>query len=291
MTTIMAPAGLVPLEAPLPAPRQYDLVSAATLIDPTSDRWLGGAWTGGDAPGPAHTRDPCSTGTERVKIGPGDIVTQMHGRFVVYLSGFCTASHIGPDPSFFTDRLKLVFQVYEGAAVERMLATGDGHLGALGSYLGDPNMEVLGGGAVSPLRALELLENRIAALGGGMIHATPAVVTAWMSAYTLEPKGSVLRTIASGTPVANGAGYIGAVPDGQGAPASDQEWAFASGPIQIYRSNEIQTIGDNYAQTLDRSNNDVLFIAERPYLFNWIARNDPADDDHLQAGVLVDLQP
>jgi hypothetical protein len=288
MTTIMAPAGLVPLEAPLPAPREYDLLSAATLIDPTSDRWLGGAWTGGDAPGPAYTHDPCSTGTERVKIGPGDIVTQMRGRFVVYLSGFCTAAHIGPDPTFWTDRLKLVFQIYEGAAVERVLATGDGHLGAFGSYLGDPNMEVLGGGAVTSLRALELLETRIAQRGGGLIHAAPATATAWASeTLVTSSRGQMVTTL--GTRVAVGAGYIGVRPDGQAAPASDEEWAFASGPIQIYRDPNIQTIGDNYAQTLDRSNNDVLFIAERPYLFNWIARNDPADADHLQAGVLIDL--
>jgi hypothetical protein len=291
MTAIMAPAGLVPLAAPLPAPPQYDLLNAGTLVDPTTDRWLGGANIGGDAPGPAYTHDPCSAGTDRVKIGAGDIVVQQAYRFVVYLSGFCTASSIGPDPTFWTDRLKQVFQVYEGAGVERMLATGDGHLDGMGNhYLGDGNMETLGGGAVGSLRALELLENRIASRGGGMIHATPATATAWAADSLLTTARGQMRTML-GTLVAVGAGYIGAYPAGGSAPASDQEWAFASGPVQIYRDPTIQTIGDNYAQTLDRSNNDVLFIAERPYLLNWLARNDPADDDHLQAGVLVDLVP
>jgi hypothetical protein len=291
VSVISASSALVPLLAPIPPPRQYDLLAAATLVDPTNSRWLGGAWTGGDSPGPAYTHDPCSSGTDRVKLGAGEIGDQKSYRFVVYLSGFCTAQSIGPDPTWLTDRLKLVFQVYEGAAVERVLANGDGHSGAFGSYLGDPNMETLGGGAVGSLRALELLETRIAKNGTGLIHAAPATATAWAADSLLTTTGPVKRTVANGTPVAVGPGYIGVHPDGTGAPAADQEWAFASGPIEIYRDQNISTIGDNYSQSLDRSLNDALFIAERPYLFNWIARQDPGDADHIQAGVLIDLVP
>lgn len=274
------------LQAPIPSPRPFDLLAAATLVDPTTQRWLGGAWTGGDAPGPAHTHDPCSTGTDRVKASAGDIPQQMSGTFNVYLTGFCTAQSIGPDPTFWTDRLRLSFQVYEGAAVERVLATGDGHA-TLGPYLGDSNMEVLGGGAMSPVHALGLLETEIALAGGGIIHAAPATATEWISAYLIEPVRNVMQT-KLGTPVAVGAGYIGVTPDGQAAAGTEQEWAFASGPIQIYRG-DIQMVPDRYADAFDRSLNDVLYIAERPYLFNWIARTDPSDDAHVQAGVLVDL--
>lgn len=288
MTAIAAPAGFVPLDAPIPVPRPFDLLAAATLVDPTNPRWLAGGWTGGDSPGPAYTHDPCSTGTDRVKASAGDIASQMSGTFNVYLSGFCTAQSIGPNPTFWTDRLKLAFQVYEGAAVERVLATGDGH-STLGSYLGDPNMEVLGGGVVSALRGLELLETEIAMAGGGMVHVAPATATALISLSVIAPVRGVMRTLL-GTPVAVGAGYIGVTPDGEAAPAADQEWAFASGLIQIYRG-EIETVPDRYADAFDRSMNDVLYIAERPYLFNWIARQDSADDDHVQAGVLIDLVP
>jgi len=212
----------------------------------------------------------------------------MSGTFNVYLSGFCTAQSIGPNPTFWTDRLRLAFQLFEGAAVERVLATGDGHT-TLGSYLGDPNMEVLGGGVVSALRALELLETEIALAGGGMVHVAPATATAMISLDLITGVRGVMQTYL-GTPVAVGAGYIGVAPDGHAAPASDQEWAFASGPIQIYRG-EIETVPDRYADAFDRGLNDVLYIAERPYLFNWIARQDSADDDHVQAGVLIDLVP
>jgi hypothetical protein len=288
VTAIQAPAGFVALQAPIPSPRPFDLLAAATLVDPTNQRWLAGGWTGGDIPGPAHTHDPCSTGTDRVKASSGDIAQQMSGTFNVYLSGFCTAQSIGPNPTFWTDRLKLAFQVYEGAAVERVLATGDGHQ-TLGSYLGDPNMEVLGGGVVSALRGLELLETEIALAGGGMVHVAPATATAMISANLLTAVRGVMQTYL-GTPVAVGAGYIGVTPDGEASPAADQEWAFASGPIQIYRG-DVETVPDRYADAFDRALNDVLYIAERPYLFNWIARQDSADDDHVQAGVLIDLVP
>ena len=116
-----------------------------------------------------------------------------------------------------------------------MLATGDGHQ-TLGSYLGDPNMEVLGGGVVSALRGLELLETEIALAGGGMVHVAPATATAMISANLLTAVRGVMQTYL-GTPVAVGAGYIGVTPDGEASPAADQEWAFASGPIQIYRGD------------------------------------------------------
>ena len=286
MTTITAPAGLVPLQAPIPSPRPFDLLAAATLVDPTNQRWLGGGWTGGDTPGPAHTHDPCSSGTDRVKASAGDIPTQMEGTFNVYLTGFCTTQSVGPNPTFFTDRLRLAFQVYEGAAVERVFATGDGHA-TLGPYLGDANMEIIGGGPMPALQALALLENEIAQAGGGIIHVAPATATILAAAYAIEAARGVMYT-RLGTPVAVGAGYIGVAPDGQGAPGALEEWMFASGPLQIYRG-DIELVPDRYAEAIDRSMNDVLFVAERPYLFNWIARTDPADDAHVQAGALVDL--
>jgi hypothetical protein len=45
----------------------------------------------------------------------------------------------------------------------------------------------------------------------------------------------------------------------------------------------------SYAQALDRAMNDVLFLAERPYVLNWIGRQNTTDDENVQAGILVDL--
>lgn len=290
MTTIMAPGGLVNLQAPVPSPHPYGLLDAATLVDPPNNRWLAGSWTAGYPVGPVHTQDPCATGTNRPKDFNGPMGTQINERFVAYMDAFCTASGVGPDETWLTDRLRLAFQTYEKIEVERALATG---ALTLGHYLGDPNMEVLGGGAVSGHRALQLLEDTIALNGTGIIHATPATAVEWASEFLISPArvGSSLMTTAIGTPVAIGAGYIGVRPDGQTAPGAETAWAFASGPIEIYRDPEITIIPEDYSQALDRSNNDLRFLAERPYMFNWIARQDSDDPDHTQAGVLVDLTP
>jgi hypothetical protein len=283
----MAPGGLVDLLAPVPSPHPFGLLDAATLVDPTGNRWLTGIWTGGYPVGPAHTHDPCATGTLRVKETNGPLGTQINERFVVYMDAFCTAQGVGVDAGWLTDRLELAFQTYEKIEVERALATGND---TLGHYLGDPNMDVLGGGVVTAHRALELLEDYISLNGTGIIHATPGVATDWASEFLIQSKGKQMYT-ALGTPVAVGAGYIGVTPSGQSGPASDQAWAFASGPIEIYRDPTIQVVPELYSQALDRSMNDLRYFAERPYAFNWIARQDGSDPDHTQAGVLVDLVP
>ena len=284
MSTI-SPAGLAEVSAPLPKPREYTLLDAAQVDTPGSDRWLGGAWIEGYPSGQASTHDPCSAGTYRQKNDAGVIARPMAGAFTVYLPAQCDSRSIGPTPDRFTERLRLVFESVEPAAVERVLVDGDGHT-TLGSYLGDTNMEVLGTG-VTPVEGLALLERELATIGSmGMIHVPPATATYWASLALIESRGGVMRT-KLGTLVAVGAGYQGARPDGEAAAGADEEWVFASGMIQITRSESFVMPAD-YAQALDRSNNDVLFLAERHYLLAWVGRIDSSDDDHVQAGVLVD---
>jgi hypothetical protein len=93
--------------------------------------------------------------------------------------------------------------------------------------------------------------------------------------------GDHLETIASGTPVAFGGGYDGAVANGTAAGAGNA-WAFATGPVRVYVSDS-RLVGDDLNGTLDTSNNDVTFRAERFVLASW--------DTALQAAVLVDWTP
>ena len=95
MTTVIAPGNTVQLSAPLPAPRRYTLLDAATIVVPDNDRWLGGGWSEGYPPGPASTHDPCSTGSDRVKTEAGVIATELVGPFSVYLFGKCIVQSIG----------------------------------------------------------------------------------------------------------------------------------------------------------------------------------------------------
>jgi hypothetical protein len=286
MTSMVAAAGLADISAPLPPPRWYRLLDAANTQTAADDRWLAGAWIEGYPTGPAYTHDPCSAGTFRQKNDAGVFARPVAGAFTVYLPAMCDSRGIAPNTQRFEDRLMRWFEAQESAAVERVLADGDGH-STLGAYLSDVNMEVLGSGAVDPLEALSLLEDEIASVGNGMIHAAPATATYWAANALIEPERNQMRT-KLGTLVAVGAGYRDVDPASAATPGAGEEWAFASGYIQITRS-EAFTIPDDISQALDRSNNDVLYFAERHYLLSWIGRQDTNDEANIQAGVLIDL--
>lgn len=277
--------GLVALDAPLPSPRLDDLLAVASVVPLGDDTWLSGGWSGGAPPGPAFTHDPCSSGTDRIKSGAGEIASQVSRLFNVYMPAFCTAQGVGTDADAFIGRLRDAFRVYESAAVERVLATGDG-ITDVGPYIADDHMEVLASTAQDPVAALRLLETAIARHGTGIIHAAPSTVVLWDAMNLTVIKGDLTFT-KRGTPVAVGTGYIGIVPDGGSALAQDEQWAFATGPLEVRRADEIDVPASSYAEILDRSLNDVYVIAERPYLLNWLGRTSSIDDDHVQAGVLV----
>lgn len=285
MTTITAPGPLLPLDAPLPQPRIATLLDAATAVPEQDERWRAGARVNGYPAGRPNTHDPCSTGTFRAKDAENTGARPAFGSFTVVVGGVCTSVSIGSDPAWYTERLRRWFEAVESEAVERVLATGDGH-SSLGSYLGDANMETLGSAAVSPTEGLALLEDAIAAYGNGMIHVAPATATYWQCAGCITVRNNIART-GLGTIVAVGAGYRGAVPDGEEALGAGEEWAFASGFVQ-YRRGEVQVLGDTYAQSLDRTSNQATFYAERDYLLTFVGRQSPTDDNHVQAGVLID---
>lgn len=286
MSVAVAPAGLVPLDAPLPARRTDDLLAVTPPLERDLGHWLAGIASGGYPPGPAFTHDPCSHGSQRVKMNAGTIAGQESGRFTVYLPASCTTQSVAGDPLTFRERLEAMFAVYEGAAVERALATGDGH-DDFGPYLGNANLKLLAGGdATDAVTALGLLENEIARHGTGLIHTAPSTVVVWDALNLTVARGPLTYT-RRGTPIAVGAGYVDVTPDGADALATGEQWAFATGPIEIRRSAEIIVPASQMAEITDRSVNDVYVVAERPYVFNWLARLSTDDDDHVQAGVLV----
>lgn len=281
-------AGLVPLDAPLPQPRLYDLLAGASEITMESDRWLAGASLRGYPPGPAYTFDPCGEGTYRVKEDGGPVPNPMLGTFTVYVPGVCTARTVGPTADEYKARLSLAFRALEGLAIERFFATGDGHAG-MGPYLTDPNLEILNSGtAVTPVEGLAMLEQEIATVGSGMIHVAPATATAWVANLLISVGRDGKMRTGLGTVVTIGGGYMAAYPDNApGTPPADQEWAFASGPVE-YRRSEVTILPGNYSQALDRAQNEVVFIAERNYLLTWVGRQDSSDETQIQAGVLID---
>ena len=129
------------------------------------------------------------------------------------------------------------------------------------------------GTALSPRRALALLEHRIglASDGGeqGVIHMTRDVAALLASNSNMlfhEAGKEHLQTL-GGTPVIVGSGYTGTGPDGAtGATATDiNKWIYATGTVRTY-VGKIDVVNDNLAQAYDVSGNanDMRLKAIRP---------------------------
>lgn len=277
MSTVTAIGPALALDGPLPSARPFGLLTIpGVLVDGGSDRWLNGVNVYGYPEEVPELWEPCSSGTYRDKSEGAGVSQPRFDPFGMYVPITCSALSMG-DWRSFASRAEMVLEATTSYGVE--LALSQGVVTSSNPYFGDAAVTVLGGGAVTAAVGLSWLENAIGATGrGGIIHATPAIVAAW-SDFLLAENG-VLRT-RNGTPVAAGAGYIGASANGVAA-GSGQNYAFATGPVEV-RLSEITRVGEDINGTLDTSNNDVTFRAERFALADW--------DTALQAAVLIDWTP
>ncbi len=169
------------------------------------------------------------------------------------------------------------FAASESYAIEKELSQGIALPG--NPYLSDANAQVLASGAtVSPRIGLSYLLNALGATGrNGVLHATPGVVSAWGMFRAYHEAGVLYTT--EGTPISEGQGYIGAQPAGESAPTAVHEWAFATGPVDVRRSQAVIYPG-TVSQAFDRATNLLTYRVERTYLVDW--------DAVLQAAVFID---
>lgn len=280
--------GYGPLErrdGPAPATRNNTLLQVASsmglLITEDTDYWMNGIQLQSYSADHANGFDPCGEGSNAVKVPGGGINLPKFGPVEVYFSETCTARVVGPEEAWFTARAVAGIGGTEEAYIETVLATG----GAVPAnpHLTDGNLDELNSGAATdPVEGLALLEETIGGTKkGGLIHAAPATVTYWARYRCIqEPtRQGELYTLA-GTPIVCGYGYIGAIPDGGSALSATEDWAFATGPVKIWRAPNITIIPGLYKEALDRSTNTLTYRAERPYVVTW--------DGNLQAGVLID---
>lgn len=152
-------------------------------------------------------------------------------------------------------------------------------------FLCDAALDILAGGvAQTPSTAMSYLEEAIGATGRqGMILTSPAVGAAFNSSgYHVEPRNGRLVTTANETLVVLDGGFASASPSLHAPLTAGQGWAFATGPIQVRRT-EVEVMPGEISEAIDRGENIVTFRAERGYLVTW--------DTSLQAGVLVDWTP
>lgn len=269
------------LSAPLPIPRSFGLLNAAKVILET-ERFPSSATILDYPTGDVSVQVAGAHGSMGTKAFDATIDQQDVTGFTVYLGVTCTTVS-AKDPDFRT-RLQAAFRALEQQEVERMLVDADGTFST--PYLTDTNLENFGA-AVSPTEGLAQLENAIAEVGNGMIHATPGTATAWAAGTLIQRRSPGIMETMLGTVVVVGAGYVGAYPQGGSAPSGDQEWAFASGFVEVHRDDDV-IIGPTIGQSMERSTNDVSLVAERNYLLAWVGRQAPGDENHVQAGILID---
>ena len=285
--------GLWPADGPIPQAPPHNLLSVpGVLLPPTEDEhWLLGValW-----PYPRDIPDvigPCEEGTFRLKNDPEDWNNSLFGPFTAYL-GITCMSALAKRPDF-ADRARLALQARESYAVSKQLAFATAQ--PMDPHLTDANVHILAGGAA--VRAdvgLSYLENAIGATAqAGMIHATPAVATAWngQSGYSVEDSGGTLYTTANKTPVAVSYAYHGATPTGGAAAGEGQSWTYATGPVQVRRQNSIEIIAPTLAESMDRSDNVVTYRAERGFVVSYDVPESSSDVRPVQAAVLIDWTP
>jgi hypothetical protein len=175
------------------------------------------------------------------------------------------------------ERLKRQLEGVTQKALERELWHGDIRIAE-----GHDNKALISGAtvlnsgtALSPKRALALLEHAIAAAshGGeqGVIHATRDVVALLSSNSNMlfhEKDKDHLQTM-GGTPVIVGSGYTGqgpvSVTDGSETPTAANKWIYATGTVKVYLG-DVDVVNDNLAQAYDVSGNanDMRIKAIRP---------------------------
>ncbi len=290
MTTGIGP--LWRIDGPLPLAPQYGLLQAARsesvriLADVDErgiERWGNGVEVYPYPPDEAHVFDSCgvygSTPTEKELGGTAD--RPQFDALTVYLAETCTSYRVWNQEAF-KARAVAAMGAVEGRAVEREFLAGDIFAGQ--PHLADgqgtfPNAD----DPTSVVNGIALLENEIAASGRrGLIHVSPGLATALAAALLVSDVGGVLRTI-NGTVVIPGYGYAPPnEPLGHATPADTEEWAYASGPVDVRRS-ETFTVPDTVAEALDRNGdepNSITYRVERLYLVDW--------DTVVQSAVLID---
>ena len=276
MSTIEAVGPAVALDGPPPvAPPHSLLMTPGVVRDRDATRVLNGVNVWGYPTGCSSLWEPCSDGTFRVKDDDSTMPTERFDAFVVYKAVTCSAFGLR-DPEILFERAQAVLEATLSAGVERALA--EGLPNSSNPFIGDQEVDDLTGATqVSPGVALSMLEEAIGeTCRNGMLHFTPAVVSALQAFPVGDPADTRLIT-ANGTPVVSGMGYQGIDTSTLSTPGTTEDWAFATGPVEVYLG---PVRLDSVKENLDRSDNVLTFRAEMYVLAIW--------DKVLQAAALVD---
>lgn len=194
-------------------------------------------------------------------------------RFAAYGGVICKP--LGTDIADLEARLRAAFEANESIAVERALITQ--RMVVNGTvWAAAPDLTPTPGTPVKPQIALAILEADAAKKYAGVptIHMGRGLGTLLAHLGALDVSGDIFYT-KQGSKVASDGGYDDPSTGPTGAATTGtQQWMWASGEVSVAR-------GDLFVHTeMDRPNNDLYVLAERPYV---------AAVDCYTAGVLTDL--
>lgn len=300
-----------PVDGPPPSPPRYSLVSSSRLIVETDtgdgdtgaglvgiDRFLATIKLYGYPPDKAAGwnafREGSSVATKGVGTPPP---TPQFQPVTLYLAESCSTFGIWGGglseeeaQARFAGRAEAAMAAVESEALAREFMGGAvmGNPYLANGATNDTDHFPVGDTVEGFVSAAGILENAIQELTGraGVLHCSPRFAICLSSRNMLwrDPRGpggnEVLRTI-NGTLVVPDGGYVGeSQPDSHAAPTSDQEWIYATGPVEVRRSQTI-LLPNTVREAVDRADNTITYRVERYYTASW--------DTELQAAVLADL--
>lgn len=250
---------VVEIPEPAPVPAGFGLYSVAQVLDPTDRHTQSGvSWEpticGAAAPFPINCPEnyvlPFLDGLPYVETRPFGI------------SAGVRCKPVGTPISTLREMAREQLRLTESRAVELTYLHGtELPVGSPSPFLRSVPVanRLAGGGAVSLATGIGLLEEAIGNMTGaqGVIHA-PRRSIGTVGAQVVAD-GPRLRT-KLGTPVAFGAGYNGAGPDGVVPNAA--VWLYATGPVQVTRGPVIDIPVEDQ-EALNRSNNEATVHAAR----------------------------
>lgn len=268
----MATNELIPALAP-----QVGRVTAFSALDVRRDdpgRWLGGyefqpeACDGGFALPMNCFGNTTAMGTTE---HPDNI---LGSGWIVGFGDVC--STFGFQDADYEARARRGLSAVESYQFARELWTGE-QTGPAGSPtlsenrpLADPEVDVIGSGALAPDPALACLEQALMVCGmnrRGFIHATPQLMATWVVNGAIRREGGIWLT-PSDNVIVSDAGYLGSDPDTPTTPPTTTQWAYATSWMQV-RVGQVMVVGGPNADGIDRSVNTVKTWAVEPVMVQW----------------------
>lgn len=257
------------------APPLLSLLSSAEILREQDNRWEGGVAYEPEICGTDRTGAFAACDTSNMAAAPGSDLLEVEP-IVIWAGDSC--SPFGFASRDWQGRARRKLQACESNLIESELWRGEitrAQAGWTNRYLADNAATIVTGAAVSPLLALACLEQSLATCNcgaQGMIHATPQIITHWVSERLVAREGSKLFT-ELGTIVVPGSGYDGSgpavVPSGPPVPAADGSiWAYATSMVHV-RLGPAVTLPSETAQAMDRVSNTITYWAQRIYVAGW----------------------